>query len=298
VRAAERLADAIAGRGAGDVTAGIAAGPSLGSGQADAKSGSAFRQQPASTTSAVHASEGVWSGVGDAPGSADTRSAHGGGEAACVVPVDAMLRKTIPLGAGLGGGSSDAARTLMGLSRFWRADWPTQRLAEVAATLGSDVPFFLYGPSSVCTGRGEVVRPVSPPGVAKWAVLMLPDVHMPTPAVYRMFDEMNLGFDAEMRDEPDWEQLATLGAKELLPRLVNDLERPAFEIRPELGTLRADVELHVRRPVRMSGSGSSLFTLFDEQREAELAADDISARTKVRALAVEVAPKADDDLRR
>jgi 4-diphosphocytidyl-2C-methyl-D-erythritol kinase len=70
------------------------------------------------------------------------------------------LRKCIPVGAGLGGGSSDAARTLIALNRLDRASLSTARLAEMASRLGSDVPFFVHGPSSICKGRGELVTPV------------------------------------------------------------------------------------------------------------------------------------------
>ena len=294
VRAAQAFADAIAGSGAGDVIKGTHAGPSHRDKRAGAKSGGISDQRPA--TKAVPTSAGVGEGVGDAPGIAGAPPTRGSGEAARVVPVVAGLKKTIPLGAGLGGGSSDAARTLLGLNRYWHADWPVDRLAGVAEKLGSDVPFFLHGPSSVCTGRGEVVRPVSRPTSARWAVLVLPEIHMPTATVYRRFDEMGLGFDEHIAREADWEQWADLSAKELLVRLVNDLERPAFEIRPDLGTLRAEIELSLGRPVRMSGSGSSLFTLFDQEREAELAAADISARFTSRALSVDVAPDAHDDV--
>jgi 4-diphosphocytidyl-2-C-methyl-D-erythritol kinase len=294
VRAAQAFADAIAGSGAGDVNKGTNAGPSHGEERADAKSGSFSDQHPA--TKAVPTSVGVGEGVGDAPGTVLQRPTRGSGEAARVVPVVAGLKKTISLGAGLGGGSSDAARTLLGLNRLWQANWPMDRLSGVAEKLGSDVPFFLHGPSSICTGRGEVVRPVSRPAVARWAVLVLPEIHMPTAAVYRRFDELGLGFDEQIAREPDWKQWADLSAKELLVRLVNDLETPTFEIRPDLGTLRAEIELSLGRPVRMSGSGSSLFTLFDQEREAELAAADISARFTSRALTVDVAPDAPDDL--
>jgi 4-diphosphocytidyl-2C-methyl-D-erythritol kinase len=294
VRAAQAFAATIAGSGAGDVNKGTAAEPSGDDRRADAKSGSASYQQPASV--AVPTSVGVGEGVGDAPGTAGQRPTPGGGEAAWVVPAKAVLEKRIPLGAGLGGGSSDAARTLVGLNRLWKVDWPASRLAEIAETLGSDVPFFLRGPSSVCTGRGEIVQPVSVPRKARWTVLVLPQIHMPTAAVYRRFDELGLGFDDEIGGQLDWEQLAGLSAKELLAGVVNDLETPAFEIRADLGTLRSDIELLLQRPVRMSGSGSSLFTLFDDPHEAESAAGRISARFRARALAVDVAPDVHDDL--
>jgi 4-diphosphocytidyl-2-C-methyl-D-erythritol kinase len=210
--------------------------------------------------------------------------------------VNALLEKKIPLGAGRGGGSSAAARTLLGLNRLWQINWPVERLAPLAAKLGSDVPFFLHGPSSICMGRGELVRPVSRPLHARWAMLVLPDIHMPTAAVYRKFDELDLGFDSEIQTQIDWNEWAQRNAKELLISLVNDLERPAFEIRRDLGTLRSEIELTLGRTVRMSGSGSSLFTLFDEEQEARSAATKISARFNLRALAAEVAPALPDGL--
>jgi 4-diphosphocytidyl-2-C-methyl-D-erythritol kinase len=73
------------------------------------------------------------------------------------------LEKRIPMGAGLGGGSSDGARTLQALNVLWALHWPAQKLAAIAATLGSDLPFFFHGPGAICRGRGELVEPISPP---------------------------------------------------------------------------------------------------------------------------------------
>jgi 4-diphosphocytidyl-2-C-methyl-D-erythritol kinase len=205
------------------------------------------------------------------------------------------LEKRIPIGAGLGGGSSDAARTLLGLNRQWELDWPVARLSRIAATLGSDVPFFLHGPSSICSGRGEVVRPIARPRV-RFVVLVLPDLAMPTPAVYRKFDELRLGERASIEHQPSWDEWANLLARPLLSRLINDLEAPAFAIAPQLATLRAAIESTLGQPVRMSGSGSSLFTLFDEKDEAHSAAARITDCHGVRALATELAPVFKDDL--
>lgn len=222
--------------------------------------------------------------------------ARADGEVTRVRPVDATLAKRIPLGAGLGGGSSDAARMLEGLNVLWRAGWTVERLSQLAATLGSDVPFFLHTPSSVCTGRGEHVRPVPPPAMARWAVLVLPDIQLPTADVYRRFDALDLGYDDALARPPDWAEWAALPADELMPRLVNDLEQPAFEIRPELGALRERIESSLPRPVRMSGSGSSLFMLCDKQAEAEEWAEMIVSRSDVPAAAVELCPAIADDL--
>jgi 4-diphosphocytidyl-2C-methyl-D-erythritol kinase len=126
--------------------------------------------------------------------------------------------------------------------------------------------------------------------------LILPELHMPTAAVYRRFDEMHLGAGEAMQNEPNWPQWTQLPASTLLPRLVNDLEPAAFAIDPRLGRLRADVEQTLGRIVRMSGSGSSLFTLWDTQAEAAQAAQQVVQHLAVKALAVELAPTLADDL--
>src|SRR5687767_2731713 len=102
------------------------------------------------------------------------------------------LQKRIPAGGGLGGGSADAARTLLGLNRLWNLDLPPGRLHEMAESLGSDVPFFLHGPSGICSGRGDVVAPTNPPR-ARWALLLLSGFPVPTRDVYAKFDELRLG---------------------------------------------------------------------------------------------------------
>lgn len=211
----------------------------------------------------------------------------------------AVLQKRIPVGAGLGGGSSDAARAILGVNRMMAAESRATRTADelsaFAARFGSDLPFFLFGPSSACAGRGEVVSPVPPPR-PRWAVLVLPPVHMPTADVYRRFDELGLGRERDVADSPDWQEWAALGAAELLPRLTNDLEPAAFSLRPDLNELRRAVERATGRVVRMSGSGSSLFTLFDGRPEAEAAARAVGKALTVRTEAVEVAPPIEDDL--
>ena len=209
--------------------------------------------------------------------------------------IRATLHKRIPVGAGLGGGSSDAARTLLGLNQLWEAGRAADDLSAFAARFGSDLSFFVHGPSSVCTGRGEVVVPIAPPK-ARWAVLVLPRLSMPTADVYRRFDAMGLGRDEDLTNVPDWRQWTQLGSEDLLPKLVNDLEPPAFDIAPELGELRSRLERLLKRPVRMSGSGSSLFTLFDSESQAADASARIERETREHAPAVEVSPFIGDDL--
>ena len=205
--------------------------------------------------------------------------------------VSAFLYKRIPPGAGLAGGSSDAAATLAALNRIWRLGQSRDQLAAFAARFGSDLSFFFAETgSAICTGRGEIVRPVAPPDTAGWAALVLPKFAMPTPAVYRRFDEMRLGDERHIREEPDWHAWSRLPAAELMPLLVNDLEPPAFSLRPELGELRGALERKIGRVFRMSGSGSSLFSLCDRFDEAESLAARARNETSVDAMAVQIAP--------
>jgi len=203
--------------------------------------------------------------------------------------VSAFLSKRIPAGAGLGGGSSDAAATLVALNELWDAKLSVDELSRIAATLGSDVPFFLHGPSSVCSGRGEIVRPIAPPTLARWAVIVMPKFGVSTSAAYAKFDEMRLGEQRAVVDEPDWSTWVRLDASSLLRRLVNDLEPAAFAVEPHVGELRTSLAEKLGRPVRMSGSGSALFTLFDERDDAESAARQL-ATVDARVEVVEVAP--------
>jgi 4-diphosphocytidyl-2C-methyl-D-erythritol kinase len=205
--------------------------------------------------------------------------------------VSIHLQKRIAAGGGLGGGSSDAAWTLLALNRLWKLDLPIDQLSGIAATLGSDVPFFLHGPSSFCTGRGEIVQPIPKPRPG-WIVLILPvGIALPTQLVYRKFDELRLGDRSLIDAQPPWLQWAELSAGPLLAGLVNDLEPAAFALCPELGTLRDRLEQVLSRIVRMSGSGSSLFTLFDEQSEAQAAVERIEGENEsARARTVPLAP--------
>jgi 4-diphosphocytidyl-2-C-methyl-D-erythritol kinase len=205
------------------------------------------------------------------------------------------LRKRIPPGGGLAGGSSDAARTLVGLNALCNLRHTEAELLKRTARLGSDVSFFLRGPSAICSGVGEIVQPTPAPA-ARWAVLILPPFPMPTPQVYKRFDQLNLGSAAAIQEQPDWKTWASLRATDLLPKLINDLEPPAFDLNPQLSDLRKQWEARLARPVRMSGSGSTLFTLYDHREDAQAAAN-FAGATAERVLAVELAPVFTDDLK-
>ncbi len=184
-------------------------------------------------------------------------------EAGVTPAVHVRLEKHIPMGAGLGGGSSDAAATLLALSRRWQLSWPLSRLAALGAELGSDIPLFFRMPAAVVRSRGEHVEPVAFdwPGLF---TLILPNIHMSTPEVYRRWkpsDQLPSAAAALAASDQPAEQLArTLG---------NMLEPPAFEHSPALAELHARAESLCPHPVRLSGSGSSLFTPFDSRSEAD-----------------------------
>jgi 4-diphosphocytidyl-2-C-methyl-D-erythritol kinase len=218
---------------------------------------------------------------------ADTLSRVGKDPAGPRERVSAFLNKRIPVGAGLAGGSSDAAATLKALAAMWKLDWDAGRMADFAAQFGSDVPFFFHGPSSVCSGRGEIVQPIAPPAV-KYAVLVMPAKEISTAEAYRRFDEMGLGHDDAIAQEPPWHEWTKLPADELMPRLENDLERPAFAMKPELDELRKSLGSRWNKIVRMSGSGSSLFTLCDDEENANALATAAQQELRVPAMTVRI----------
>jgi len=162
------------------------------------------------------------------------------------------LRKKIPHGAGLGGGSSDAASTLLGLNRLYGGRLPSSRLTNVAAGLGSDVPFFLGQSAAWCRGRGEIVEPATVPSMP--VLLLKPQFGISTPWAYlRWRDSRQLpGVD-----------FAAQSVGEL--SLQNDLERPVFEkhifLAQMKGWLRAQPEVVA---ALMSGSGSTMFAVLRE----------------------------------
>lgn len=201
-------------------------------------------------------------------------------EASNPVGLDCRLVKRIPLGGGLGGGSSDAAATLLALNRVWSLDWPTDRLMAAAARIGSDVPFFVQGGTAVISGRGEHVRP-APLAWRGWVVLLLPGFPVSTAAVYQAWRPPTGEEERPRADE------AAPPAVRWMAAAYNMLEQPAISVCPALGRLMSrGVEL-VGRPVRISGSGSTLFTAFDSEDEARAGAEILGRELQVRTTVVQ-----------
>jgi 4-diphosphocytidyl-2-C-methyl-D-erythritol kinase len=180
------------------------------------------------------------------------------------------LRKQVPSGGGLGGGSSDAAAVLRLLGHDGQV--PDARLLEFAAQLGSDVAFCVRGTPAWMRGRGEVLEPIE--GLPPIMVLVaVPPFACSTPAVYRAWDD--LGGPSGAREVP-----APPPYAHLAPTLVNDLEPAAEHVEPRLAGFRDHLESVVGRPVLLCGSGSSYATWFDDPEEWRSAID--QARTHLR----------------
>jgi len=176
------------------------------------------------------------------------------------------LEKRIPAGRGFGGGSSDAAATLIGLNALWGCGLGREDLARLGATVGSDVPLFFALPVAVMRGRGERVEPVaaSPPW---WVVLAWPDFGLSTAEVYAAYDRLGVPGGNRPAATAILPRLAgpSGGAR---PFLMNDLEAAADSIRGGRMDVRACLEGAGGVSVGMTGSGSAYFALADTGAEA------------------------------
>ena len=183
---------------------------------------------------------------------------------------DILLKKRIPTGAGLGGGSSDAAGTLVFLNELWKLGLKREVLLDLALSLGSDVPFFLGSPAALCQGRGEVMTKLKPREL--FLVVVKPPESLPTAAVYRKFDEK-----ARRSFDPDafLKAYESGSASDVGASLGNALEVPAAELEPKVGAVRKLMEAYTPY-VSMSGSGSAFFGLFKDLASAADAASNIS----------------------
>ena len=213
---------------------------------------------------------------------AATRAAIGTGPGRPPTPsLAARLEKRIPVAAGLGGGSSDAAAALDGALEAWGAELDPERRAATAAAIGSDVPFFVAGTPALVEGRGERLTPLlgihGHPGV----LLVTPSVAVRTPDVFAVFAGTRGHGDGSVRMSS--EHLAQelgkgLSATDLLARAgvlasANDLLPAALLVEPGLVAVKRALTRVVGRAVGMSGSGPTLWTLYPSQAEAEAAAE-------------------------
>ncbi len=183
--------------------------------------------------------------------------------------IKVTLTKNIPVGAGLGGGSSDAAAALIGLNKFMKTSFSRQELAEMASELGSDVAFFIGGPLAYCTGRGEKTRKIE----NKYpflAVLILPDINVSTKRVYANYTH-NKNIYEPFKATIE-ENLKKNNVDLIAQMCTNMLENSCFLLHPGLQQLKTTVEKLGVAPVCLSGSGSAMFSIVknvDYQRAKE-----------------------------
>lgn len=176
-----------------------------------------------------------------------------------IPPLQLKLEKLIPTEAGLGGGSSDAAYTLLAINELCRLDLSTAQLEAMAGELGSDCPFFIQSRPVLVTGRGERLTPLTMPSalLSKWLLVVKPPIGMSTAEAYR-----------QVTRHPEAEgKLTTLLERPIAQwreLIVNDFESVVFAHYPELAALRDTLYRHGALYAAMSGSGTALYGIFDD----------------------------------
>lgn len=178
--------------------------------------------------------------------------------------INVHLVKRIPMAAGLGGGSADAAAALVGANLLWRLNLARDQLAALAGELGSDVPFFLFDSPAICRGRGEIIEPIAPLG-ALHLVVVRPPEGLSTAAVYRACKPGNPPWPMSPAIEA-WRRgdLATVG-----PVAQNRLLEPARQMCPAIDRLLEKLRAEGCPVVGMSGSGSSCFAVCRSAEHAQ-----------------------------
>jgi 4-diphosphocytidyl-2-C-methyl-D-erythritol kinase len=212
------------------------------------------------------------------------------------------LDKQIPLGAGLGGGSSDAAATLLGLKRLWQLRIPYSDLMEIALELGSDVPFFMGGPTAFVQGRGETVIPcrLAQPW---WLLIVDPGFQVSTAWAYRQLAVERKKSKTWLTNFPEGAKISSLNygpdiqstggqkrrrvvvpvtVNEVFNHLENSLEAVTGARYPAILDIKARLMAEGARGALMSGSGSTVFGIFSNRRATKLAADRLKSRPGLR----------------
>ncbi len=200
------------------------------------------------------------------------------------------IDKKVPMQAGLGGGSADAAAALLALARLWGGA-PVTLLREIAATIGADVPFFLSGGTALGLGRGEEIYPlVDLP--QHWIVIVRPPFGVSTAEAYGWHDEDRAAGLKETREL----QVLPVPWPSRAAQMINDLEPPVARRHPEIAALKTALREAGAAASVMSGSGSAVFGLFRSRVAAERAVKPLS-RGGARALVTRTITRADYERR-
>jgi 4-diphosphocytidyl-2-C-methyl-D-erythritol kinase len=200
------------------------------------------------------------------------------------------LRKEVPYPGGLGGGSSNAAATLIGLRRLWNLDLDDAELSEIASELGADVPFFLHGGTAIGTGRGDVIEPIDDV-TAENMLIITPEVKISTGDVFGSLDARALTSDNR-------EHILTVCRNEarsfdpLHSVLKNDLEDSVFAAYPEVKRVKETLLGLGAVNAAMSGSGGSVFAVFDNKETRQAAQKALDQESTWRKFAVSTISRA------
>jgi 4-diphosphocytidyl-2-C-methyl-D-erythritol kinase len=199
--------------------------------------------------------------------------------------LDIRITKRIPVGAGLGGGSSNAASVLLGLNRLWRLKLSKIKLSKIAGKIGSDVAFFVYDlPFAIGRGRGEKIEPLHILDKTKfWHLLIVPRIHVSTPRIYKEFDS----FSGLTKPFCNVKLLASVLAKKsrsysLLKSglLFNSLEQVTTRLYPEVRRIKDTLSQLGLECVLMSGSGPAVFAIVPSLKNALRLARSIKKKDK------------------
>ena len=182
----------------------------------------------------------------------------------------ARITKRIPAQGGLGGGSADAAAALVGWNRLWATGLPAQRLCQLARALGADVPFFLHAGTALGLGRGDEIHPLDD-APSRWVVLVFPPFGVSTPEAFRWWDEDSRRLPASGSRLPAEPESQAAG------EVFNDLEAPVCRRHPELVEIRRTLEGAGAAVAAMTGSGSTVFGLFETRLAARAASDRLTS---------------------
>jgi len=184
--------------------------------------------------------------------------------------IDIKIIKRIPVGSGLGGGSSNAAAILIGLNKLWGLNLTQSKLANLAENIGADVPFFIYNsPFAEGGGRGDKIKPLKViNNLRLWHILVVPKIEVSTALVYKKWDRLRQltesNYDVKIlilalkkRD------LALMGKI-----LLNNLERITVKLYPKLSRIKEKLIHLGLKSILMSGSGPAIFSVFSSRKEA------------------------------
>ncbi|MBF6178391.1 4-(cytidine 5'-diphospho)-2-C-methyl-D-erythritol kinase [Nocardia otitidiscaviarum] len=219
---------------------------------------------------------------------AAVRLAHLAGRAPLV---EIAIDKGIPVAGGMAGGSADAAAALVGLNDLWELGLGREQLLDIAAELGSDVPFALHGGTALGRGRGEKLLPVLSRNSFHW-VLALAKGGLSTPAVFRELDRLREVGDPPRLDSPEalLQALASGDPHQLAPLLGNDLQAAALSLKPELRrTLRGGVAAGALAGI-VSGSGPTCAFLCESEEVAVAVAAELSGAGVCRSVRTATGP--------